>query len=129
MSQDIGLSETDYHPSVRPSDVFLGRCPFCFFESKNINFSKYNKGGKLSKEYRCPECRLTFFRLSMITKDLQVINYARWVVGYPAVEFFNRLKRGKGFEYWANRLKELGIASEFWEEYRRLKPKKEGEST
>ena len=122
MESVTGLREFDPH---KGHSEFVGRCPFCLWEGKSRNFLLYLKGGKRSKEYKCPNCFLIFFFDSIVKSDRSIQEYAEWIVRYPAGLFFQRLKAGKGFEYWSYQLKELGIASEFWEEYRKLKPKRE----
>jgi len=43
--------------------------------------------------------------------------YARWVYEYRLSGFFKKIN----FDLWAKKLKDLGIAYEFWEEYKKLK--------
>ena len=86
-------------------------CPFCL-ETSN-KFIIENKG-----LIKCPNCS-NFMRLKtlLFVKDCTNKEYAKWVYEYRLSGFFKKIN----FEQWTKKLKELGIAYEFWEEYKKLK--------
>ena len=48
--------------------------------------------------------------------------FAVWVAEYA---YFGFWKKVKNFQLWIDRMNNTGKAKEFWEEYRRIKPKKD----
>jgi cupin superfamily acireductone dioxygenase involved in methionine salvage len=53
----------------------------------------------------------------LFIQDCSNQEYAQWVYNYRLSGFFSKIN----FEKWNKKLKDLGIAYEFWEEYKKLK--------
>lgn len=101
--------------SIQHSTV-LYLCPFCLHSDYSFRFETKTKSGKPSKKYQCPECHI-FMRQESVTKNMTSKQYAEWVYLYPASEFFRKIDYYK----WSKRLKDYGIANDFWNKYRELK--------
>lgn len=109
------LREFDPRTSSRPSEPERALCPFCLHRDDRLRFER-------RKHCICPKCGRKFYLSSLLTSDRTIRSYARFVVEYPM--WFRTID----FSSWSAKLKELGIASEFWEAYREFKPKIEAQT-
>lgn len=91
-------------------------CPFCL--EKTNNYIIKNKG-----LIECPNCLIGMrIKTLLFIQDCTNQEYARWVYEYRLSGFFGKLKSGNNsFEKWNNKMHELGISYEFWDEYKKLK--------
>jgi len=87
-------------------------CPFCL--EYNALFSFIKKRGF----FECPVCHNDMM-LKTLVKEMNIADFARWVYEYRLSGFWDKVY--PNFESWNNKLWKLGIAKEFWENYKRLK--------
>ena len=86
-------------------------CPFCL--EKSNKYTIKNKG-----LICCPNCLVDMkVKTILFVQDCSNQEYAQWVYNYRLSGFFSKIN----FEKWNKKLKDLGIAYEFWEEYKKLK--------
>jgi hypothetical protein len=91
-------------------------CPFCLYQSTLSHFGTKTSKGKESKMFKCPDCGQGM-RQDTLTKDMTTKQFAEWVWEYRSFGFWQMIN----FAKFSERLKNLGIAREFWDEYKRLK--------
>lgn len=84
-------------------------CTYCLFDDFLKNFGYDGK----HKMVQCPDCGQRQ-RISTLMMDITVYEYARWII---TTEAWGRISRDK----FKQRLKEKGIAKEFWTAYYKAK--------
>lgn len=67
---------------------------------------------------KCPECRIQFRWDSLVRNHTEMEEYVRFLLSYPWHERKARLNWDKV----KVRLKDMGLANEFWELWFKLKP-------
>lgn len=99
-------------------------CPFCL--EKSNKYLIENKG-----LIKCPNCLVCMkLKTLLFIQDCTNEDYAKWVFEYRLSGFFSKLKSGENsFEKWNQKMKELGIAYEFWNKYMELKGEYEKEDS
>jgi len=114
INQKIINEQTPLTALINKSNYWI--CPFCLVTSNN--FTIENKGIVV-----CQNCLIGMkMKTLLFIKDCSNEAYARWVYEYRLSGFFKKLKSGNNsFEKWIEKMKELGISYEFWEEYKKLK--------
>ncbi len=128
--QDHGNGETDF--KVNPSkyavitekgiDPFKTvTCPFCLGINKLQLFLISTKKGVNRSQGKCPLCgngaRLqTLIKMTTWTPE----QYAGFVYPYAKMGFWQKIQK-LGFDTWKRRLKLMGWAQAFWNEYKRLR--------
>lgn len=86
-------------------------CPFCLEESNKFTIESHAL-------IKCPNCTNQMkLKTLLFIKECSNQDFAKWVYEYRLSGFFKKIN----FEKWSKKLKELGIAYEFWEEYKKLK--------
>lgn len=100
---------TPIHILINKDNYYL--CPFCL-ENHN-NFSVESHG-----LVKCSKCNnqmkpKTLIFVTHCTNE----EFAKWVFEYRLSGFFKKIN----FVQWNKKLKELGIAKEFWDEYKKFK--------
>lgn len=87
-------------------------CPFCLTDNTLDKFAKDRAW------YKCPNCNnlLTLKTCVNIIK-MNPKQFAKWVFEYRLSGFFSKIK----FKEWNQKLWELGVSQEFWEEYKLLR--------
>lgn len=115
-------------------------CPFCLTFDFLTKFLISTKKGYNQGTGHCPSCNLNMKMKTLLSMNKWTPEqYAQYIVDYPPGTFFNKIKKGCGFQTWFNRLKlikcyqkvngqlkEVSWSGPFWKEYRRLKPKDDG---
>jgi len=91
-------------------------CPFCLHQDSKSAFETKTAKGKPSKKFVCPECNQKM-REKSLTQSMSASDYAEWVFLYASYGFWKIVK----YAVWNKRLKELGLAPEFWDRYKELK--------
>jgi len=96
-------------------------CPYCLYHDYATRFQIKNKSGKVSeKRFKCPDCGEVMQRKTLF-KQMSVEEYAEWIFDTQAWE---RIR----FEKFKVRLREMGIAYQFWEHYKKYKDERVGET-
>lgn len=111
--------------SEEPNNLFQGKkfCPFCLGFAEPTRFIVYLKNYKVSKSVLCPICGSSFRRFTFDDVNaMSTEEFAEWVAEYSSFGFWTRVK--PDFEGWKNRLYQTGQAKQFWESYRKVKPKR-----
>lgn len=116
INQKLVNEQTPLIALINESNFWI--CPFCL-ETSN-KFIIENKG-----LIKCSNCS-NFMRMKtlLFIKDCSNQEYAKWVYEYRLSGFFKKIN----FEKWTKKLKDLGIAYEFWEKYKELKGIEEKET-
>jgi len=91
-------------------------CPFCLYQGYLHEFQIMNKNGVSKKRAKCPDCGQRM-RMTTLTQKMTVSDLARFIFDYTYA--FGRHKLS--WDKIKPRLKELGIASAFWEAWKQLK--------
>ena len=114
INQKLIDEQTPLITLINSSNYYI--CPFCLENSNN--FIIENKG-----LIKCPNCLINMkMKTLLFIKDCSNEEYVRWVFDYRLSGFFSKLKSGNNsFEKWTQKMKELGISYEFWDEYKKLK--------
>lgn len=87
-------------------------CPFCLTLDYLYKFPK--KDG-LRACVNCGNKMMT----STLVKDMTTEEFAQWVFDYRKLGFWQKVY--PSFQEWKKRLKDLGLAYDFWEYYNKLK--------
>ena len=93
-------------------------CPFCLEYNEMFRFIK--KRGF----FICPVCGNDMMFRTLV-KEMDIPDFARWVFEYRLSGFFQKVY--PSFKEWNNKLWNLGIAKEFWENYKKLRGDNENE--
>lgn len=93
-------------------------CPFCLTPNKLMKFYISNKKGIDKRLGKCPNCQnnvmyKTLFNLLKWTPQ----QFAKWVFEYRLSGFWQKIV----FKKWKQRLYELDMSLEFWQEYKKLR--------
>lgn len=90
-------------------------CPYCINTNKSENYKPTNR----IDITECPNCKnhVMYKTLIYITSLKDVSEFAEWVYNNRINEFFQKIN----FEKFNEKLFELGISREFWDNYKRLK--------
>lgn len=91
-------------------------CPFCLHSGNIMVFEFQTPKGKKSGMYKCPECH-NRMRAESLMQSQTAEEFAKWVFEYSADGFWQKTN----FYTFNKRLKELGIATPFWNRYKELK--------
>ena len=67
---------------------------------------------------KCPECKVQFRPDSLFMESYTLESYARFLLAYP----FHERQARMNWDKVKNRLKDMGLANDFWEAWYRLKP-------
>jgi uncharacterized CHY-type Zn-finger protein len=87
-------------------------CPFC------LNVNTLDKFKKDRAWYICPNCKqLLTVKTCVSIMKMNPKQFALWVFNYRLSGFFGKIK----FKEWTQKLYELGVSQEFWEEYKSLR--------
>jgi transposase-like protein len=87
-------------------------CPFC------LNVNTLDKFKKDRAWYKCPKCNsLLIAKTCVSIIKMNPKQFAKWVFEYRLSGFFSKIK----FKEWTQKLYELGVSQEFWEEYKLLR--------
>lgn len=88
-------------------------CPFCL----NIEiFGHFIK--KRKNIFECPHCKNQMLKKTLDKiRKMNMSEFAKWVDDYSLSGFFSKIN----FESWNQKLYNLGLSYDFWEEYKRLK--------
>jgi len=87
-------------------------CPFCLTQNPLYKFEKHHGF------YKCLICNGQM-ALRTLVREMKIEEFARWVFDYRLNGFWQKVY--PTHKLWCARLKELGLAYEFWENYNRLK--------
>lgn len=87
-------------------------CPFCLYKGKYGTFLTSIRQDLV----KCPECDNSIL-VETLVKEMTVKEFARWVYRYSFSGFWQKCN----FKIFNKRLMFMGIAREFWDEYKRLK--------
>ena len=93
-------------------------CPFCLHEGPISDYEFKTPKGKISAMAQCPECH-NKMRKRTLTEPMTPQQYASFVFFYAQSGFWKKVN----FRQFNERLRALGIAHEFWQEYKKLKGK------
>lgn len=109
LNQKLIDENTPLEALINKQNKYL--CPFCLEESNKFTIESHAL-------IKCPNC-LNQMKLKTLIfiKECSNQDYARWVFEYRLSGFFKKVN----FEKWSKKLKDLGIALEFWDEYKKLK--------
>jgi hypothetical protein len=109
INQKVLDEQTPIDAVINESNYYL--CPFCL--EKSNKYTIKNKG-----LICCPNCLVDMrVKTILFVQNCSNQEYAQWVYNYRLSGFFKKIN----FEKWTKKLKQLGIAYEFWEEYKKLK--------
>lgn len=103
-------------------------CPFCAYKGKFIEFTtKKNNGDYSRKTFQCPDCK-QIMRRNTLTRNVTPREWAIWlyssirVWNNPQEKFYDRLKKNPdGSFVFADRIKSMGMANDFWEGWKEAK--------
>jgi len=103
-------------------------CPFCAYKGNFIEFIIKKDSGEYSKKtFQCPDCQQMMRRNTLI-KNITPREWGIWlyssirVWSNPREKFYDRLKKKPdGSFVFADRIKTMGIADEFWEGWKEAK--------
>lgn len=115
-----GEVEPRHKPKVEA--IFTGdmnmmvACPFCLNSGRLQIFLVSTKKGISQSNAECPECH-NGMKMKSLTADWTPEQYADWVYAYRLSGFWQKCP----FATWKKRLKNSGIAGQFWERYKALK--------
>jgi hypothetical protein len=114
INQKVINEATPLYVLINEKNYYI--CPFCL---EKTNQYKIKNKGLIS----CPNCLIDMkLKTLLFIQDCSNEEYAKWVFEYRLSGFFTKLKSGKNsFENWNKKMKDLGIAYEFWEKYKQLK--------
>ena len=96
-------------------------CPYCLFQAPVSKFLIKLKSGVYSeKRGMCSDCGKVM-NMRTLTMEMTVEKFAEWVLDTMAWERIS-------FDKFRTRLKEMGIAWQFWEHYKKYKKEQMEES-
>lgn len=98
-------------------------CPFCAYKDKIQNFRvKLESGGYSRKTYQCVDCG-QIMRKNTLTRKISAYQWGEWLYSSIRVwsgdkgSFYHRIS----WERLKDRVKELGIANDFWNGFKDAK--------
>ena len=80
-------------------------------------FFKRDKNRVYKKTLVCPDCKVQFRSYSLVSENMEIEDFAKWVFDYRSVGYWQKCNRTKLME----RLYQYGWAKEFWDAYKKLK--------
>jgi hypothetical protein len=98
-------------------------CPYCLFTGNIAQFQIKVKKGFSEKRFKCPDCGEGMLRNTLIN-EMGVEEFADWVLDNVPFGFWKRAKAG----VFMKRLKDMGIANEFWSHYKKRKQERGGKT-
>ena len=110
-------------PTIHTEVIELDReftCPYCLYTAPLTQFRIKLKKGYSEKRFQCPDCK-TIMKRETLTKTMTVKEFAEWILETHAWERIH-------WEKFKQRLKQMGIAKQFWKAYKEYKQQILGET-
>jgi hypothetical protein len=123
LNNDLSIKQNDYHFAEKIIRLELNNkvlCPFCLSYDILRKFLIIKKDGINKHLAYCPFCRVSLQVKTLLTvTKMNMKEFAKWVFEYNFGKnsFFNKVN----FKEWNKKLKIMGLATEFWDEYKKLK--------
>jgi len=113
INQKVVNEDTPINALINSSNFWI--CPFCLETSNKFTIESHGL-------VRCNNCSVDMkVKTLLFVKDCSNEDYAKWVFNYRLSGFFHKVN----FEKWNQKMKDLGISFEFWDEYKKLKGENE----
>ena len=115
LNPDLSISKNPHKYAKEQSEKDFTKivmCPFCLNTTELWRF-KFDGGLRI-----CSNC-LNKMRVETLLKISSIVEFANFVFDYRFSGFWNKIY--PDFKKWNEKLYELKLAREFWDEYKKLK--------